>query len=507
MAQPLVEHLAAVKSYLTSLQKSKSLSNASSVQKAAFENKLKAAPLSLSDASAVTEAAKAVPWAGNDLENVIEIIANCVGAAPASVGYTRSKLQDFENLTHYGTDKVWSTMRSDPANAMDALSDHLCALGLRNPSEPTMQKATAVFLLATEGKIKTLTLPQGHLNTILKALKKVVKARGKGEPHVYIEKLPASPVDYQTQFPVMFAAIFASARPVSCPFASDDVSTVASNIPMRSTKKVTAPTLDMGLGNSMATVAQNMFAQMAAMQEQQHRMLEMMTGASSSLGQRGRLNLSLPVSAPTPPLALAFTRQRCSSRLALTSSDDRIDAKIEVESSDDAEQPSGEDKIGSGLPEAASNKPKKQSVADACGYILQVMGAKAESKADKKDAKEAQKATARTASNGDQEKKEDQELEKEQPVMKRPSARSNADGDEDGELVPKRAKASAPKQEKAPYYGIEWSRNQVLCRSGLTGPGQTQAFKFQPGEQEPAMKKAEAWVRKKCLERGLPPSP
>ena len=204
---------------------------------------------------------------------------------------------------------------------------------------------------------------------------------------------------------------------MSCPFASDDVSTVASNIPMRSTKKVTAPTLDMGLGNSMATVAQNMFAQMAAMQEQQHRMLEMMTGASSSLGQRGRLNLSLPVSAPTPPLALAFTRQRCSSRLALTSSDDRINAKIEVESSDDAEQPSGENKIGSGLPEAASNKPKKQSVADACGYILQVMGAKAESKADKKEAKEAQKATARTASNGDQEKKEDQELEKEQPVM------------------------------------------------------------------------------------------
>ena len=98
MAQPLVEHLAAVKSYLTSLQKSKSLSNASSVQKAAFENKLKAAPLSLSDASAVTEAAKAVPWAGNDLENVIEIIANCVGAAPASVGYTRSKLQDFEKV-------------------------------------------------------------------------------------------------------------------------------------------------------------------------------------------------------------------------------------------------------------------------------------------------------------------------------------------------------------------------------------------------------------------------
>ena len=111
-------------------------------------------------------------------------------------------------------------------------------------------------------------------------------------------------------------------------------------------------------------------------------------------------------------------------------------------SSDDAEQPSGEDKTGSGLPVAAGNKPKKQYVADACGYILQVMGAKAENKADKKEAKETQKATATATSNSHQEDKEDkeQEMGEGQPVMTRPNTRSMTDGDEDGEPVPKLVK-------------------------------------------------------------------
>ena len=46
-----------------------------------------------------------------------------------------------------------------------------------------------------------------------------------------------------------------------------------------------------------------------------------------------------------------------------------------------------------------------------------------------------------------------------------------------------------------PHYGIERTRDQVLCRTGLKGPGETKAFTFKAsGGEAKAVAKAKIWV-------------
>ena len=51
---------------------------------------------------------------------------------------------------------------------------------------------------------------------------------------------------------------------------------------------------------------------------------------------------------------------------------------------------------------------------------------------------------------------------------------------------------------KAPFWCIEHSMSQVMCRTGLGGKGSTKALRFGPGKeystQEAAMKVGDAWV-------------
>ena len=55
-----------------------------------------------------------------------------------------------------------------------------------------------------------------------------------------------------------------------------------------------------------------------------------------------------------------------------------------------------------------------------------------------------------------------------------------------------------------PFWGYEMSRAQIMCRSGLPGPGQNHGIKFDDvGGPEKAAKLADAWVKAKKTERGL----
>eukprot|EP00969_Alexandrium_andersonii_P109793 4843529-Alexandrium_andersonii.AAC.1 len=53
-------------------------------------------------------------------------------------------------------------------------------------------------------------------------------------------------------------------------------------------------------------------------------------------------------------------------------------------------------------------------------------------------------------------------------------------------------------------YTIEWSREQVMCRSGLPGPGQNKGFAFKKcGGKDGAIAQAERWVKAKNKELKL----
>ncbi len=56
---------------------------------------------------------------------------------------------------------------------------------------------------------------------------------------------------------------------------------------------------------------------------------------------------------------------------------------------------------------------------------------------------------------------------------------------------------------QAPFYGIEHTRFQVMCRTGLKGPGQSHKIPFN-GNQANAIRLANEWVRNEWKKRGMP---
>ena len=55
-----------------------------------------------------------------------------------------------------------------------------------------------------------------------------------------------------------------------------------------------------------------------------------------------------------------------------------------------------------------------------------------------------------------------------------------------------------------PNMSVEWTREQVLLRTGYTGPGQSIALKFRDhGGDKAAIKKGEKWVQQELAKRGL----
>ena len=63
------------------------------------------------------------------------------------------------------------------------------------------------------------------------------------------------------------------------------------------------------------------------------------------------------------------------------------------------------------------------------------------------------------------------------------------------------------KKSNKPFFGVERTRSQVMCRTGQKGPGTTYAIKWVPTQacknEEEATAKAEEWVRKQMVKEGL----
>ena len=68
-------------------------------------------------------------------EEVETRILDAILAAPDADEEDGSKHQDYTSLCNYLTESVWNDCGQDP----DALNDHVIGLGLREPSEPTIQ--------------------------------------------------------------------------------------------------------------------------------------------------------------------------------------------------------------------------------------------------------------------------------------------------------------------------------------------------------------------------------
>ena len=94
--------------------------------------------------------------------------------------------------------------------------------------------------------------------------------------------------------------------------------------------------------------------------------------------------------------------------------------------------------------------------------------------------------------------------------MPKAKAKGKAKAQAKSQAKPKAAAQATGKQPhgaakvKPPHFGHESTRNQFMCRTGLPGPSQTTAFKYENASSKAkAQKLAEAWVREQKRKRGL----
>ena len=78
-------------------------------------------------------------------------------------------------------------------------------------------------------------------------------------------------------------------------------------------------------------------------------------------------------------------------------------------------------------------------------------------------------------------------------------------GGKSGKTVSKKGSEASSKKKKKPHWHVEWSRSQIMCRTGETGPNTTMRILFGPGQisYKAAEKMANTWLKKQLKARGL----
>ena len=424
-----------------------------------------------------------------DLGPIAELIAQCAWASPqekagllTTVGQAvqtssaarRAKYQNFGFLGCYLLDRHWAVLLDaniDYTLKVKTLSDQALALGLRTPSEETSARVTALLLLCIEGSAKARSLTSAYTRDVFVHVKKELKRRNPQEPLEKVSELSADVADFRAKYPRTYDAVFGREGPSLCKFQFAEIHAIASSIDQRIRPNSRAA-LSMMPWDAMAHMMQTMAASSGAMPS-----MQMAAMLSMHMGNGGSLHFPQPRWPSLQPALMAAA----SAAQGAQSSPQQIRQvsfapllPVSTEASASGVPVSTEDSAsGGGRKEVAievdnstaekgapAKKVAKRTVEDAAAVILAAMNKKTVAKA----------------------------------ALKRPAAASSK---------PPTSEVTAA-DAKRPSYSVEWSRNQVVYRSGLKGPNQNQVFKFKNDkEREAAVSKAKKMVEAERKRRGL----
>ena len=420
------------------------------------------------------------------------------GAGEVHRGGTRV-YQDFTSIGHFFTKAQIEAATGSP-DCMQVIVGAADSLGLRIGSEPTKRALTAWALLFSEGFEKSNGYSSNEVKPMYDAMKRVLK-RSLSKGPMPIKDLPTSPDRLAQVEPTLYAKVYGHESPALCPFPLSQFEAIASKIRCRghdATPSRRVLQLDTSRGgavdSNIAGVASVFMQGMKDMQEMQWRILETLSGRGRSLapaledgGARDGVTVNLgncglrslrsssscralpPV---FPPLASELDEE--AERKELDEEAKRTELKEEatrrrlaaerVEAAAAAQTPLAEVAVvappapdGAYCGETSALKrcilriKTTVSGSDAIGIVLA---------ASAKPPKAAKAAGA---------------------VMKRPAGAAGQ-----------------------PLFSVEWSREQVMCRSGRKGPGESHRIPFsEHGGLEGAVDEAKKWVSEKRRKLGL----
>jgi hypothetical protein len=222
-------------------------------------------------------------------------------------------LQNFTSFWTCVSTEMWSDLRSASAKKqLDTLLQHAFKLGLRQPSEPSVQTLTACFIALSP---QQATWSPSMKFEQFKLVKKEFK-RLKGPPPLDSIAVLPEPEELCKKFPKTYNSVFGFQKHTFQPYVMPmaEFNSVLTSIPMRITRHDSSA---MPVSQSVVGFPQNMGAMMQMMQMFLQSMQQMPTSPNPQLPgfrllpQRQRTSLELPSTAddvaqePSPTLPVS----------------------------------------------------------------------------------------------------------------------------------------------------------------------------------------------------------
>jgi hypothetical protein len=187
------------------------LAKMSELQAAAAAAMITSATLSAAEQAELSTIAIGVPWASD--ADVAKVLNAFAVAAPLAPGKLRRSQQNYMSAHHYLTARMWDAMLDGtvPSDTkLTAFLGHCIHLGMRCPTEPTLKWLCSLWLVCCTDPGEL-----ARLSVLDKTLKfKQVKQHFNQyrlrapDPPVWVERLPAKPVELLRDFPLVYRTAF-----------------------------------------------------------------------------------------------------------------------------------------------------------------------------------------------------------------------------------------------------------------------------------------------------------
>lgn len=461
----VVEHVQAVKTLLQAVSGTPSYAKVLESQVRAISNVIDASALSVADAALIAEALKAFPEA--EKTALTAKVAERIAAPHAALkgSSTRASLQDFGHLMQYLTEEQWQALQDEQQPTHLKLEVLLMAcvrLGLKCPTEASVQLMTALHLLMTEGAAKTAAMQPGVKLEMARSIKSKLKSMQhrlqESLPQEYVQRLPPTPAEFRDAYPAWWNLAFSTLQPGKPRIKDHELHAAMAGIPMRASRADASAKFSSSSSSGSPADPSNMM---------QHVMLAFM----KNLYPNGMPGVHMQVE-QRPATEIRFLR-RLESKLAIADAHDesgsQASREVEAPVAMPVLLPTPQPVHFEPVPQQETPSAKKQklmSAMDATAAVAAALSAK-------KDARKPEEATKPKAT----------------PKGKaKAKVKANAK-----QSKPAPMKAATSSHGTKPTWSYEWSRSQILCRTGLTGKGQTYTIR---GTGPASVKAAKEWVKK-----------
>ena len=174
-----------------------------------------------------------VPWATRqDLQVALVAVQKSARTQTDTFQGTQTDtFQDYTAMDSYGNQEFWASVVGAP-NAVYLVATLALSLGMRNGSQPSVQKLVILSILATYGFECAIQFSNMQFEYVAKQMK-VALSRCTTEVSEAIETLLASPVHFQQHHPATYAQVYSTGGPVSCPFSQVHITQLVNVVPMR----------------------------------------------------------------------------------------------------------------------------------------------------------------------------------------------------------------------------------------------------------------------------------